>query len=158
MKLNIATGLAILVLAMTHASWVPGFAQNGTESKVYGGLSMQNLQLPKGKHLISLTIDLESGSFDTVSNMPAGWQFTINNDSPGRATLEARANATSRALDEHDLDNIALEIIKNDQSGKAFRVDGEYVVTSDSGREKRVPLDHYNFDFTERYPRHRLTY
>jgi hypothetical protein len=106
--------------------------------------------------VVGLQIELNAGSFESISNVPGDWHVTIDNSSSGDARLEAHAESDAMALTGQQLLSVGVQIRRTETTAKKFQISGEYVLASDREQERRIPLGAYNFEFVERYPRHRL--
>ena len=121
-----------------------------------GALEVGHLQVPKGSRISSLEVDLVSAAFESVSNIPPGWHISISNEQSWRATLRAEAEPGAPLLDGPAIENIGFQIVKHETGSQVFSVSGTYSYVFGRGDRRQVPLDSYNFEFIERYPRHRL--
>ena len=132
------------------------FSQAVPASQNRGGLVLQNLQVPLGARFVGLEVHISGGAFEGVSNMPMGWKTTVDDDPTWRADFETHSQSGAASIDEAAVEKIGLQIVKTEIGGTRFDIWGAYIMESAEGKEKRVPLDSFSFEFVERYPRHRL--
>ncbi|MBB5063731.1 hypothetical protein [Granulicella mallensis] len=147
----------MIVVALMFLFGASGLAvSQGIPSQRHGGLVLKDLPIPKGARVIGLEVHLAAGAFDSLAEIPVGWHVVVDNDPSWQANFEAHASAGAEGLDESTVQNLWLEVIKNEVGDRKFIASGWVILTSNTEKERRIPLSSYNFEFVERYPRHRL--
>ena len=118
-------GTAGLFLSLTLLEISPSTAIPQEPLHDDGGVLPRNLQLPQDARIVGVQIQLNAGSFESVSNIPNGWHVVIENGAPQEATLEAHAESDVTALSGRQLLNISVQIRRTEPRAREKSTAGD---------------------------------
>jgi hypothetical protein len=97
------------------------------------------------ERVTSIQISLASGAFQSVSNLPVGWYFTIDNDASWQTNMKASIMVGAAAMKSEDLKKIEFVVKKHEFGDLKFRVSGTIVTTLDFSTERKIELKMNDF-------------
>ncbi|MCQ8278837.1 hypothetical protein NFI95_10270 [Acetobacteraceae bacterium KSS8] len=103
--------------------------------------------IPHGLRIMGIKLSIISGRFAGVTDCPAGWSISINNDPNWSATLDARAIVGAAAISTRQASPLILVSGGTDaeqlSDQKGISVRGELTTLRDGpGDLKTIKLDH----------------
>jgi len=143
----------LLLGTLAFAQTTSGVGTQGT-SPQEGGLWLKEDCVPKERLIRAFEVHI-AGSFEGVTNIPSGWFLQIANGSNLQSTLEAHAGS-GVALYRQAILNIGIQVLRTPTADERMQVWGWLTVVNADGKESRLPLSMYSFDFEEAYLRHRI--
>jgi len=88
---------------------------------------------------------ITAGAFDSISSLPVGWYFLIDNDASWQTYVQANARVGSAALDADSVKKISINVIENEFGDLKYGLSGTLIVTSDFVNQRRILLSMTNF-------------
>jgi hypothetical protein len=107
--------------------------------------SIQHLHLQPGERITNIELMATAGAFESITPMPVGWSFTIDNDPSWRTSVEASIHVGAAALSETDLECLQIRMKKGEFGDLKFSLTGKIVVTKDFTHTRRIVLTPSNF-------------
>ena len=77
-------------------------------------VSIPDLKVANGERVVSLEIDIRAGAVESVSNIPVGWNFVIDNDPSWQPKITATTIVGGASLTPSDLKKIQFTVRKNE--------------------------------------------
>lgn len=123
----------------------------------HGSLLLNDFQVPKRAKINGFELHLK-GIFESISNIPAGWKISLDNNASDEAVLIAKsADGHSSAINEAALRNIGIQIVGREFEADRVHIWGSLYFSTDDGLDRVVPWNRYSFKFYEKFHRHRLS-
>lgn len=123
----------LVVLTMLFGSGI-GLCQSQTVS-----VSIPSLHVTRRERVVGFEIHVTSGRVARLSDVPIGWNVSIDNDASWNAVAKGSLTVGAAALDANFFRNFMV-IEKNESLGIPFDVRGEVVVTEDFATERRIKI------------------
>lgn len=101
---------------------------------------LSSIHLAQGERVVGFEIKVNAGAIDAVKNLPAGWHFDVDNDASWMAKIVANTTVGAGAIDEGQLKNIKIILLKNEFEGLQFDVAAEVIATTDFQSERHISL------------------
>jgi hypothetical protein len=86
--------------------------------------------IAKDVRIISIKVDISPGRLVSLSGMPAGWSFSINNDPAGQVEITGGGAIGAAMIYPDELIKMRFQI-ENDESNESIRCKGEIQSTVD---------------------------
>jgi hypothetical protein len=110
--------------------------------------SIRNLPVSGGEVVVSFEIDVIAGAIQSISNIPVGWHFVVDNDASWQTKLIAKATVGAASLQPEHLRNVQFVVKKNEFGDLKFELSGVVYVTKDYEKERRCHLKMGDFTLT----------
>lgn len=107
--------------------------------------SLSGIHLQEGERVVGINVSLKAGSFVTVSGLPPGWVFTIDNDASWQTSLKGDAQVGSATLDPSSIEKWSMLVRRFEFGDLKFRLSGVLLVTKNFEDVRKVTLGAENF-------------
>lgn len=115
------------------------------EKKEALSLSISGLEALDDEMIVSFSISVTAGAFQSIENIPIGWYLSIDNDASWQTKIKANTIVGAASISTKDFKRIKLIIIKNEFMDLKFALSGVVSLTKDYEKERQVPLRLSNF-------------
>ena len=126
--MNQCARFALLLTAAVAAIFLPALSELS-----HGKLILVSVSAPRlaaGERVVGFDFQVQSGRIARVSNLPIGWNISVDNDPSWNTKIDASIIVGAAALDASFFHNF-LTIEKEESLGIPFEVQGEIIVSKD---------------------------
>jgi len=107
--------------------------------------SLSGIHLQEGERVVGIDVSLKAGTFVTVSGLPPGWVFTIDNDASWQTSLRGDAKLGSATLDPGSIEKWSIVVHRFEFGDLKFHLSGALLVTKNFEDVRKIPLGTDNF-------------
>lgn len=113
------------VILLSVCVWVGllGTASCGDKPDVYD-ISIPNLKASPDETIVSLEISVRAGSVQSISNIPIGWQVTLDNDANWVSRIKARSTLGAASLAPDEVHRLVINVRRNEFANFKFDISG----------------------------------
>jgi len=111
-------------------------------------VSIPNLRVSAGESVVSFEVDVTAGAIQSVSNIPLGWYFVVDNDASWLTKIKANSTVGAASLKPEDLRKVQFVVKKNEFGDLKFELSGVVSVTKDYKKERQLRLKMGDFALT----------
>jgi hypothetical protein len=133
--------LMVLFLSLFFSDSKSCKAENVNESII----SITNLSVSPDESIVSFEIVVEAGVIYSISNIPVGWYFSIDNDASLQTKIKANTIVGAASLSLDDFKAVQIMIRKNEFGGLKLGLSGKVSVTKDYENERLISLSNSDF-------------
>ena len=108
-------------------------------------VSIPNLRASSGELVVAFEVDVTAGAIQSVSNLPVGWYFVLDNDASWHTKIKANSTVGAASLTPENLKKIQFVVKKNEFGDLKFELSGAVAVTKDYEKETQLPLKMSDF-------------
>jgi hypothetical protein len=99
-------------------------------------ISIPNINASANESIFALDIVVNGGAIQGMSNIPAGWQIEIENDSDWVSRIRANSTIGSASLAEDELKRLVFNVRRNKSQSSTFDVSGSASLSQTSSKRK----------------------
>lgn len=111
-------------------------------------VSVANAKASNDESIVAFEIHVTAGAIKSVSDLPVGWYFTIDNDASWQTTVKANSMVGAASLRPDELKNLKFVIQKNEFGDLKFNLSGAVFVTRDFSKSRERPVSMSDFSLS----------
>ncbi|HXZ12825.1 MAG TPA: hypothetical protein VEG64_10555 [Candidatus Sulfotelmatobacter sp.] len=143
--------IASLALGVIFAVLLNGAATRLQSRQVL--LSVPDLRIAPDERVVAFHIDVVAGRIVRITDMPIGWNISINNDPSWNTQMDASVIVAAAALNAFFFKDFAV-VEQTDRSELPFEVKGEVSVSRDFSQVRRIQVGMKDFAIRQMAPTH----
>lgn len=134
----------LLIACLYSAQARPGREANTSPMQLVS-VSLPGLKLDPGERVVDFHFDVQSGRIARLSDIPIGWDVSVDNDPSWNTKIEGSIRVGAAALDASFFRDFAL-IEKQANPDLPFKIQGEIDVSKDfsNGRKIRLAMSDFS--------------
>jgi hypothetical protein len=101
-----------------------------------------------GERVGGFLIDVTAAAFESVSPLPVGWYFQLDNDASWNTYFKGQITVGAAALTAAQLKQLRFRVRKNEGGDVKFAVSGTVSLTEDFIQDRQVSLQIGDFAIT----------